>query len=203
MSKIDDDSVIEFKKLDSILDEVEKDPREETISCPTVIRNQRTWRHPEAKTMGKWAISEVEMPEKLLPDYCNGLFYVTSPKGGLGLAVTARIMGNEAKPDVLNEDFLITGFLQEKLPWLSLRSLSPVGGAAWDSFFSHCPILTLIRWSSFNPLVVGAGSPDSPHLQYVNNPYFLLCLVAEHVMYDYLRHVGITQRAMDKVCARK
>ena len=53
MSKIDDDSVIEFKKLDSILDEVEKDPREETISCPTVIRNQKPWRYPDAILMLK------------------------------------------------------------------------------------------------------------------------------------------------------
>ena len=51
ISKIDDDTVVDFDLLDKLLAETDMDAR---IVCPTVMRNQKPWRHPQAKVMGKW-----------------------------------------------------------------------------------------------------------------------------------------------------
>ena len=173
----------------------------ETISCPTVIRNQKPWRYSEAKVMGKWTHSFEDIPDKFFPDYCQGFLYTTTPTAGLGLAEAAKAVGNEVRPDTLEEDYIVTGWLAEKLPWLHLRSLSPIGGKAWDSFFSHCSLLGLIRFS-FNPLAIGAGSADSPDLQYVNSPRFVLCVIAEFAVYEYLRPMGITYDIIWDGCTR-
>ena len=63
MSKIDDESFIDFDLLDSLLGEKDADTTEETISCPTVIRNQKPWRYSDAKVMGKWTHTVEEIPE--------------------------------------------------------------------------------------------------------------------------------------------
>ena len=152
--------------------------------------------------MGKWSHSIAEIPDKFFPDYCQGFLYVTSPKAGLALAETAKALGDEAKPDTAEEDYIVTGWLAERLPWLSLRSLTPVGGHAWDSYFSHCSLLGLLRFS-FNPLALGAGSADSPGLQYVNSPRFVFCVMAEFAAYDYLRPLGVTWDVVWDGCKRE
>ena len=201
MSKIDDDSIIDFDLLDSLLDEKDADTKEETISCPTVIRNQKPWRYSDAKVMGKWTHPLEEIPDKFFPDYCQGFLYVTSPATGLALAEAAKALGDEVKPDLLEEDYIVTGWLAERLSGVSLRSLTPIGGRALDSFFSHCSILGLIRFS-FNPLAIGAGSADSPDLQYVETPRFVLCVIAEFAVYDYLRPLGVTWDVIWEGCRR-
>ena len=201
VSKIDDDSIIDFDLLDSLLDRRALTSSEETISCPTVIRNQKPWRYPDAKVMGKWTHPLEEIPDKFFPDYCQGFLYVTSPKVGLALAEAALVLGDQVKPDKLEEDYIVTGWLAERLPWVSLRSLTPLGGDAWDTFFSHCSLLGLIRFS-FNPLALGAGSADSPGLQYVNSPRFVLCVMAEFLVYEYLRPLGLTWDIIWEGCRR-
>ena len=62
MSKINDDSIIDFDLLDSLLDEKDVDEKEKTVSCPKVIRNQKPWRYPEV--MGKWTHPLEEIPDK-------------------------------------------------------------------------------------------------------------------------------------------
>ena len=54
--KLDDDSLIDFGKLKLALDENIGDDSETTISCPSVTKNRKVWRHAEAKLMGKWAV---------------------------------------------------------------------------------------------------------------------------------------------------
>ena len=51
ISKIDDDTLVDFDLLDRLL--AHRD-LSNTIACPTIMRNQKPWRHPEAKVMGKW-----------------------------------------------------------------------------------------------------------------------------------------------------
>ena len=67
IAKIDDDSIIDFDKLVTTLEDMGKEENGETISCPSVTRNRKVWRHSEAKLMGKWAHSEAEIPGKYLP----------------------------------------------------------------------------------------------------------------------------------------
>ena len=51
ISKIDDDTEVDFDLLDRLLADTDLSNK---IVCPTVMRNQKPWRHPEAKVMGKW-----------------------------------------------------------------------------------------------------------------------------------------------------
>jgi hypothetical protein len=201
VSKMDDDSIIDFDLLDSLLEKNTANTEEETISCPTVIRNQKPWRYSDAKVMGKWTHPFEELPDKFFPDYCQGFLYVTSPRVGLALAEVARILGDQLKPDKLEEDYIVSGWLAERLPWVRLRSLTPIGGDAWDNIFSHCSLLGLFRFS-FNPIALGAGSADSPDLQYVNSPRFVLCVMAEFLVYEHLRPLGITWDIIWDGCKR-
>ena len=175
----------------SALKTLDKEPQSEnTISCPSVTRNRKVWRHSEAKLMGKWAHSEEEIPGKYLPDYCIGFLYVISPKVGLALAETAQLLGQSVHPTKNDEDYVVTGLLARRLPWVTLRSLAPIGGSAWDSFLSHCPLFDVLRYA-FNPIAVGAGSSDAPDVQYVGSPAFLFCVFSEWLRYEYLQPVGI------------
>ena len=140
----------------STLDDMDKDSNEKTISCPSVTRNRKVWRHSEARLMGKWAHSEAEIPGKYLPDYCNGFLYVFSPTVGLALAEAALILGQDVHPTRNDEDYVVTGLLAQRLHWVKHRSLAPIGGKSWDTFFSHCPFFDVLRYS-FNPITVGAG----------------------------------------------
>ena len=53
ISQIDDDTVLDYDNLAESLKDV--DQSDLIIACPTVLRNQIIWRHPEASIMGKWA----------------------------------------------------------------------------------------------------------------------------------------------------
>ena len=195
---MDDDSVVDFDLLFSLLERTATS-KEDTILCPTVFRNMKPFRHPDAKVSGKWAYSYEVIPGKFVPDFCPGFLYVTSTRVGLALAETARVMGDQVWPDKMGEDYM-TGFLAERLPWVTLRSLSPVGGDMWDNFFSHCPFLTLLRYS-WNPLALGAGSAESD-LQYVNSPRYVFCISAEFVLYQYLHPLGFTWDIIWDGCRR-
>ena len=172
----------------------------ETIFCPTIFRNTKPFHHKEAKLMGKYSHPEEDYPEDFTPDYCFGFLYVTSPKAALAIAEAAKIMGSAARPDILEDDEIISGFLAERIPWIKHRSLTPLGGSLWDRFFSHCPLLGLLR-VTFNPLALGAGSKDSK-LPYINSPRFPLCVIAETFMYDYLKPIGITWDIIGESCSR-
>ena len=185
----------------STLDDMDKDSNEKTISCPSVTRNRKVWRHSEARLMGKWANSEAEIPGKYLPDYCNGFLYVFSPTVGLALAEAELILGQDVHPTRNDEDYVVTGLLAQRLSWVKHRSLAPIGGRSWDSFFSHCPFFDVLRYS-FNPIAVGAGSSDSPELQYDRSPHFLFCVFSEYMRYQYLLPVGMTWDFTQGFCSR-
>ena len=62
ISKIDDDTLVDFTLLDSLLAQTDLTNK---ISCPSVMRNQKPWRHPQAQVMGKWT----NLIEGILPRY--------------------------------------------------------------------------------------------------------------------------------------
>ena len=56
MIKMDDDTVIDFDRVSSSLEyQARHHPDQQTVLCPSVIRNQRVWTHQSAPIMGKWA----------------------------------------------------------------------------------------------------------------------------------------------------
>ena len=61
--RMDDDTVVSFDQLVSSLDQAHTSS-DLLVTCPTVIRNQRVWRHQEAPLMGKWAIAEEDYTSK-------------------------------------------------------------------------------------------------------------------------------------------
>ena len=56
MIKMDDDTVIDFDRVSSSLEyQARHHPDQQTVLCPSVIRNQKLWTHQSAPIMGKWA----------------------------------------------------------------------------------------------------------------------------------------------------
>ena len=54
--KMDDDTIIDYKSLEYLLDYEETHFKDEyNIYCPSVLRNQKLWTHKDAPIMGKWA----------------------------------------------------------------------------------------------------------------------------------------------------
>ena len=62
ISKMDDDTLVDFELLDSLLADTDLTNK---VACPSVMRNQKPWRHPQAKVMGKWT----NLIEGILPRY--------------------------------------------------------------------------------------------------------------------------------------
>ena len=90
----------------------------------------------------------------------------------------------ELKPRSNRDDYFITGFLRERLPWVSLRSgevlwRSPVSmyldiprqleggawGAVWDGLLSRCTWLGVTKNVFFNNFVVNKGSGNVSYVQ--------------------------------------
>ena len=92
--------------------------------------------------------------------------------------------------------------MQEAIPQMSLRSLSPIGGSAvWDGVLSHCPLLVFLRYA-FNPLVVSTGAVDDK-IEYVNSPKFVVCVILEYLNYQYLLPAGLFLEPLNHICSRK
>ena len=82
--------MLDLDNLAESLKDVDKSDM--VIACPTVLRNQIIWRHPEAPIMGKWTETPEQFPEtyRVYPDYCNGNIFTLTPATGLVLAAVAR-----------------------------------------------------------------------------------------------------------------
>ena len=50
---MDDDTKIDYEQLSLALSH--QNPSDLSIYCPSVLKNQRLWRHKSAPIMGKWA----------------------------------------------------------------------------------------------------------------------------------------------------
>ena len=116
---------------------------------------------------------------------------------GLGLAEAARSTYHY----FLAEDSYITGLIVERIPHITLKSLAPLGGSwLWDGALSHCPMLSFLRYA-FNPMVVSTGAVGDS-IQYVNSPWFFLCISLEHLNYHYLLPLGLFLQPLNQICSR-
>ena len=101
---------------------------------------------------------------------------------------------------IFENNFL--GLVAERIPEISLKSLSPVGGSKlWDGVLSHCTLAAFLRYA-FNPMVIGGGAVGDS-IQYVNSPKFFFCISIEHFNYHYLLPTGLFIEALNHVCTRK
>ena len=54
--KMDDDTIIDYDEVAASLElQDRRHPGEESVLCPSVLRNQKLWTHQDAPIMGKWA----------------------------------------------------------------------------------------------------------------------------------------------------
>merc|ERR1712025_1359596 len=135
-----------------VLEEKYSNDPPDILECPSVIKNMRPlqMRH-NGTIMAKFFVSREELNRRVYPDLCFGWLYVTTPKIGLSLAEVASIKSNELVHRANRDDYFISGFLREKLPWIKMRQLDGgVWGHMWDNFFSRCTWLGVTKNVFFN-----------------------------------------------------
>ena len=70
------------------------------------------------------------------------------------------------------DDYFITGFLREKLPWVEMRQLEGgVWGLLWDNFLSECTWLAVTKNVFFNRFVVSKSSGSVSYVQVREEPH--------------------------------
>merc|ERR1712198_185656 len=93
-----------------------------TCGSGTPHRNMKTLRSSTPHMTGNWSTSKEELEDDIMPDFCCGFLYLTSPKVGAALVQTAlALYKNEEVVQI--EDSLITGVLREKLKGVSIGTL--------------------------------------------------------------------------------
>jgi len=137
ITKTDDDVTLDVNLLKKTLKTKYGDDPPDIMECPSVIRNMRPLAQNHTGTiMAKFFITSYELQRRVYPDLCFGWLYVTTPRVGLALAEVAATNHEELRERANRDDYFITGFLREKLPWISLRQLDGgIFGAMWDNFF--------------------------------------------------------------------
>merc|ERR1712025_74096 len=102
----------------------------------------------------------------VMPDFCSGFLYLTSPKVGAALVQVGLTLYPQTEVRVA-EDYLVAGVLRERLPVpLDMIEEGTLTSYLWTSFFSHCPWLTTTKQTFFNDFVVTKNSARS-NVQYV------------------------------------
>merc|ERR1719347_125450 len=118
---------------------------------------------------GNWTvknedIEEVGNQKEFIPDFCVGYLYLTTPKIGAALVQVAHSLYSSApQENNLIEDYLVTGYLRERLPWAKLSLLENTGMRAWlwNQAFSCCPWLSFFNNFFLNPIVLSKVSSRS------------------------------------------
>ena len=147
-------------------------------------RNMKTLRSEKPHMLGNWSVSKDQMEEDIVPDFCAGFLYLTSPKVGAELVqVGAALFGD--KDVTIIEDSLITGVLRQRLQNVSIDMLvDTTEGKLWLNFLSYCPWLTVAKLTFFDEIVLNKTSSRSG-VQYVGSIIdpgvwrFFICLHVE------------------------
>ena len=136
-----------------------------TCGAGTPHRNMKTLRSDRPHMTGNWSTTREELEDDIMPDFCCGFTYITTPGVGLRLVQAANLLYPNTEV-VQIEDSLITGVLREKVG-VSLVSLDQSWVSwAWLHLFSHCPWLTITKLTFSNDLVRSKRS-SRQSVQYV------------------------------------
>ena len=136
-----------------------------TCGAGTPHRNMKTLRSDRPHMTGNWSTTKEELEDDIMPDFCCGFTYITTPGVGARLVQAANLLYPESEV-VQIEDSLITGVLRERAG-VELVSLDTSWrGWAWLRLFSHCPWLTITKLTFSNELVLSKRSSRQA-VQYV------------------------------------
>ena len=181
VAKTDDNVELNMQAL------VDVSVREDTIACTVPNRNLKTLRASRPHMRGNWSVSKEEYDEDVMPDFCTGFLYVTTPRVGAALLQAGLVMYGGTETEQI-EDSLITGILRERLPGVYLDTLETgLLAGLWLHVFSHCPWITGFKITFLNSLVISKTSSHS-NVQYVGpitSPQvwrYFLCLHYEGVL---------------------
>ena len=72
--------------------------------------------------LGNWSIPKDQLESDIVPDFCAGFLYITTPRVGAALVQVGLSLFSKTEVTLI-EDSLITGVLRERLPWISLEML--------------------------------------------------------------------------------
>merc|ERR1719357_1860289 len=121
VGKTDDNVQLDMDKLLKILKQ-RKNYQRDFIACSVPSRNIGTGRSAKPRMRGNWSLTKDELDQDILPDFCSGFLYITTPKVGAELVQVGLSLYNK-KEVVVTEDYLIAGVLRERLPGVTLESL--------------------------------------------------------------------------------
>jgi len=168
VAKTDDNVYLDLPQLLQLLQQ--KKLAENSIACGsgTPHRNMKTLRSAGPHMTGNWSTSKEELEADIMPDFCCGFLYLTTPRVGTALVQAALIMYGDTEV-VQIEDSLITGVLRERLPGVTIDSLETgVLARLWLNVFSLCPWLTITKLTFSNNLVISKTSSRN-NVQYVGS----------------------------------
>ena len=162
--KTDDNVEMDLSRLKEVTRE---EMRDNSISCGsgTPHRNMKTLRSSRPHMTGNWSTTKEELEDDIMPDFCCGFSYITTPAVGIRLVEAANLLYPNTEV-VQIEDSLITGVLREKVG-VDLISLEPSWtSSSWLHIFSYCPWLTMTKLTFSNDLVISKRSSRQA-VQYV------------------------------------
>jgi len=147
-------------------------------------RNVVVGRVSKGHMRGNWSVTKKDLKEDVMPDFCSGFLYMTSPVVGAALVQVGHYLysGTEVR---LTEDYLVAGVLRERLSVpLDMIETDSLTSLVWTNYLSVCPWLTTTKQTFFNDFVVRKNSARK-NIQYVGQPTdlavwkFFLCLHME------------------------
>jgi len=166
VAKTDDNVYLDIYSLEGLLKE--NTFPEDSIACGsgTPHRNMKTLRSSGPHMTGNWSTTKEELEADIMPDFCCGFMYLTTPRVGAALVQAALVLYGDTEV-VQIEDSLITGVLRERLLGVSLVTLeSGIMARLWLNIFSYCPWMTITKLTFSNNLVISKTSSRS-NVQYV------------------------------------
>ena len=185
-AKTDDNVVLDMDTIITAL-QARTGTRENFITCPTLNWGMKVLRSATPHMTGNWSVSKEEYDRDVMPDFCIGFLYVTTPKVGAALVQVGLALYNQTEV-VQIEDSLITGVLRERLPQVSIEMLETPGiPSLWQRFFTLCPWMNTFKQTFFNSMIMSKRSSrsDVHYVGSITTPgvwRFFICLHVEGLL---------------------
>jgi len=165
VGKSDDNVELDLETVDEALQKIPA-PRKDIITCPTLNWGMKVLRSATPHMTGNWSVSKQEFERDVMPDFCIGFLYITTPTVGAALIQVGQKLFSETETEQI-EDSLITGVLRERLPWVRIEMLMTPGvPSVWQKFFTLCPWMNTFKQTFFNSMIRSKKSSRS-YVEYV------------------------------------
>ena len=155
---MDDNALIDFQRLASILQNSYAHATDMDILCPSPLRNMKptpysNWAGYDT-VAGKWSTKTHEFSGHVFPDYCLGFFYMLSPKlAGIIALKTGKL--TSGRKMIRLEDTFLTGVVRSQITSPSTsRVLSLVENNPLAKIILDCPLMSGLKNILFNEVVV-------------------------------------------------